>query len=304
MKKIFKIIGILLLIFVAILIAIPFVLESKIDVIFQNYADKNLNADLSFDDISLSLISSFPRAEVTVENLKITTRAPFKDETLTTAKSLSFEMPIGELFKDNEAPLIINEIIADEMVLTLKTNKNGSVNYDIVKEGKRKNETTHATSRSFSFDIENYELNNSAFTSIDDRENTNIYVTEIKHSGKGVFSGELTELDTKTEARISMSIDSTEYLSNNIIKLDALIDMDLEQSKYTFKENKGFINGLPLEFEGFVQMVEKGQDIDISFKNPESSFKNFLAVIPKAYAKNIENVNTTGNFTINGIIKG
>ena len=101
-----------------------------------------------------------------------------------------------------------------------------------------------------------------------------------------------------------MSVDSTEYLSNNIIKLDALIDLDLEQEKYTFKENKGFINALPLEFEGFVQMVEKGQEIDISFKNPESSFKDFLAVIPKAYAKNIENVNTTGNFTVNGIIKG
>ena len=101
-----------------------------------------------------------------------------------------------------------------------------------------------------------------------------------------------------------MSVDSTQYLSNNSIKLDALIGMDLEQNKYTFKENKGFINALPLEFEGFVQMVEEGQQIDIAFKNPESSFKDFLAVIPEAYAKNIENVNTTGNFTVNGVIKG
>ena len=60
MKKIFKIIGIILLIFVVILIAIPFVLESKIDAIVQNYADKNINAKVEFDDVSLSLISSFP----------------------------------------------------------------------------------------------------------------------------------------------------------------------------------------------------------------------------------------------------
>ncbi|EDP72397.1 putative outer membrane protein [Flavobacteriales bacterium ALC-1] len=306
MKKIFKIIGIVLLIFIAILIAIPFVLESKIDAIVQNYADENLDADLSFDDISLSLISSFPKAEVNVENLKITNRAPFKDETLATAKSISFEMPLGELFKSSEEPLVINEIIADEMLLTLVTNKNGTTNYDIVK----KDENTDTVSGSnkeasgFSFDIENYELNNSAFTYIDEGTNTKLYATEINHNGKGIFSGEQSELDTKTEARISMSIDSTEYLSNNIIKLDALIDLDLEEEKYTFKENKGFINALPLEFQGFVQMVEKGQQIDISFKNPESSFKDFLAVIPKAYAKNIENVNTTGNFTVNGIIKG
>ena len=306
MKKIFKIIGIILLIFLAILIAIPFVLESKVDTIVQNYADENLNSELSFDDISLSLISSFPKANVSVENLKITTRAPFEDETLATAKSISFEMPLGELFKGSDEPLIVNEILADELLLTLKTNKKGRVNYDILKEKEVEdtNVAQDSTSGSFSFDIENYELNNSAFTYIDEVSNTNLYATEINHSGKGIFSGEVSELDTKTEARISMSIDSTEYLSNNIIKLDALIDLDLENQKYTFKDNTGFINELPLEFEGYVQLVEEGQQIDIRFRNPESSFKSFLAVIPKEYTKNIENVETTGNFTINGVIKG
>ena len=304
MKKIFKIIGIILLIFIVILIAIPFVLESKIDTIVQNYAKENLDADLSFDDISLSLISSFPKAEVNVENLKITNRAPFKDETLATAKSLSFEMPVGQLFSGGEAPLTVTEIIANDMLLTIKTNKNGTSNYDIVKDNGDTSETADSNSSSFSFDIEHYELNNSAFTYIDETSNTQLYLTEINHSGNGVFSGELSELDTKTEAKISMAIDSTSYLSNNSIKLDALIDLDLEQEKYAFKENKGFINALPLEFQGFIQMVEEGQQIDISFKNPESSFKDFLAVMPKEYTKNIENVSTSGNFTVNGIIKG
>lgn len=306
MKKFLKIVGIILLIFIAILIAVPFVLESKIDAIVQNYADENLDADLSFDDVSLSLISSFPSAEVSVENLKIVNRAPFKGETLATAKALSFEMPIGELFKGSDEPLVVNEIIADELLLTLKTNKNGTTNYDIVKQDEDASTVSESEEQSsgFSFDIQNYELNNSAFTYIDEGSNTSLYATEINHNGKGIFSGEVSELDTKTEAKISMSVDSTQYLSNNSIKLDALIGMDLEQNKYTFKENKGFINALPLEFEGFVQMVEEGQQIDITFKNPESSFKDFLAVIPEAYAKNIENVNTTGNFTVNGVIKG
>ncbi|MAX69567.1 MAG: AsmA family protein [Flavobacteriaceae bacterium] len=305
MKKIFKIIGIILLIFIAILIAIPFVLESKIDTIVQNYADENLDADLSFDDISLSLISSFPKAEVSVDNLKITNRAPFEGETLATAKSLSFEMALGELFKGSDEPLAVNEIIADELLLTIKNNKNGTVNYDIVKQtNDAPSTTTETSSGSFTFDIKNYELNNSAFTYIDEETNTQVYVTEINHYGKGIFSGEKSELDTNTEANVSMSVDSAQYLNNNIIKLKALIDLDLEQQKYTFKDNKGYINALPLEFEGFLQMVEEGQQIDITFKNPESSFKDFLAVIPKEYSKNIENVTTTGNFTVNGIIKG
>ncbi|WP_178987415.1 AsmA family protein [Winogradskyella schleiferi] len=305
MKKFLKIIGIVLLLFIAILIAIPFVLESKIDTIVQNYADNNLDADLTFDDISLSLISSFPKAEVSVENLKIINRAPFEGETLATAKTLSFELGVMQLLKGTEEPLEVNEIIANELLLVLKTNKTGAVNYDIVKESATDTATQNTTnSTGFSFDIENYEINNSAFTYIDDTSNTTFYLTEINHNGKGIFSGGKSELDTNTEANITFAMDSIEYLSNNSLKLDALIDMDLEQQKYTFKENKGYINALPIEFEGFVQIVEAGQQIDISFKNPEASFKDFLAVIPKAYAKNIEDVSTTGNFTINGIIKG
>lgn len=306
MKKIFKIIGIILLIFITILIAIPFVLESKVDAIVKNYADKNLNAKLSFDDVSLSLITSFPKAEVSIDNLKIITLAPFEDETLIAAKSLSFEMPISELFNAEDEPLTVNEIIADELLLTLKTNASGSVNYDIVKPSETPETQTETAAKSsgFSFDIQNYELNNSAFTYIDEGTNTNFYATEINHNGKGIFSGGLSELNTTTTTKISMSIDSTSYLSNTIVKLDALIDLDLEQQKYTFKENKGFINALPLEFEGFIQLVEKGQQMDIAFKNPSSSFKDFLAVVPEAYSKNIESVKTTGNFTVNGIIKG
>lgn len=304
MKKIFKIVGVIVLLFIVILIAIPFVLESKIDTIVQNYADENLDADLSFDDISLSLISSFPKAEVSVVNLKISNRAPFKDETLATAKAISFEMAIGQLLNSAQEPLAVNEIIADELLLTLKTNKNGSVNYDIVKEKNSNSTPTDTTVSEFSFDIEHYELNNSAFTYIDEASNTTFYATEINHFGNGIFSGERSELVTETEAKISLSIDSTSYLINNSIKLNALIDLDLEQNKYTFKENKGFINALPLEFNGYVQMVENGQQLDITFKNPESTFKDFLAVIPQTYAKNIEDVETTGNFTVEGKIKG
>ena len=59
-----------------------------------------------------------------------------------------------------------------------------------------------------------------------------------------------------------------------------------------------------MQFKGYVKQLEDGQEIDISFENPGSSFKEFLAVIPKTYAKNLNNVNTTGNFKVNGVIKG
>lgn len=306
MKKLFKIIGIVLLIVLAILIAIPFVLESKIDTIVKNYADKNLNAKVTFDDISLGLITSFPKAKVNLENLQIINKVPFEGETLANAKSLSFEMPMSSLFKGEDEPLIINEIIADELLLTLKTNAKGSVNYDIVKPSEPQDANTETTSEDsgFTFDIQHYELNNSALTYIDEGANTKLYFTNINHEGNGMFSGDKSALETTTQLNMSMVIDSTTYLSNSKVKLDALLDLNLAESKYTFKENKGYINALPLQFNGYLQNLEDQQQIDISFKNPESNFKDLLAIIPEAYAKNIADVSTQGTFTLNGKIKG
>ncbi|MEC7262106.1 MAG: AsmA-like C-terminal region-containing protein, partial [Bacteroidota bacterium] len=67
---------------------------------------------------------------------------------------------------------------------------------------------------------------------------------------------------------------------------------------------KAMVNQLPLVFDGFVKLNDDNQEVDITFKTPSSDFKNFLAVIPEAYSKNIETVETTGNFEVNGHFKG
>ncbi len=304
MKKILKITGISLLSIIILLIIAPFLFQSQIKNIIKELINDNINAHVEFADVSLSFLRSFPKAHVTVSDLKITNFKPFEDETFVTVKDISFTMSIKELFKNTEEePIIINSISVDEAMLTLKTDTFGNTNYDIAKA----DETTDVSSTkssNFSFDIKDYRIKNSALAYIDEVSKMKIYVSELNHEGKGIFSADKSELDTKSDAHISFTMDSTNYLNNNSIKLDALIGLDLTNSIYTFKENKGYINQLPIEFHGFVKMLEDSQEVDISFENPGSTFKDFLAVIPEAYSKNIENVETTGNFKIKGIIKG
>ncbi|WP_292942659.1 AsmA-like C-terminal region-containing protein [Olleya sp. UBA1516] len=305
MKKKLKIAGISLLILVALLIASPFIFQSQIKDMVRNYINESVNAKVTFDDVDLSFIRSFPQANVTLDNLTITNVAPFENDTLAKVQILSLDMSIKELFKNaTEEPIIINSIAIDNAFVNLKTNKDGAVNWDITKTSDTPTTDNNSSSDGFVFDIENYSISNSAFNYLDETNNTIFKITNLNHSGNGTFSGDVSELDTKTEANVTFSMDGTEFLSNNSLKLDALIDLDLTNSKYTFKENKALINDLPLEFKGYVQLIEAGQDIDISFENPGSTFKDFLAVIPKTYAKNLDNVDTSGNFKINGIIKG
>ncbi|MFT5848116.1 AsmA-like C-terminal region-containing protein [Psychroserpens sp.] len=304
MKKAFKIIGITVLILLALLVAIPFAFQGKIKDMVKTVMNDNLNAKVEFSDVSLSFIRSFPKAHVTVEELMITNFKPFEGETFVSAKHIAFDMSIKELFKNtSENPIVVNSISVEEALLTLKTDALGNTNYDISKE-KGKTKATTDSSSGFSFDIKDYSIKNSALTYIDETSKTRMYITELNHTGNGTFSGEQSQLDTKTDAHVSFSIDSVQYLNQNKIKLDALIGINLKDQKYTFMENKGYINQLPLVFDGYIQMIEGGQEMDITFENPESSFKDFLAIIPETYSKNIENVETSGDFKVKGIVKG
>ncbi len=305
MKKALKIVGLSILIIIVLLLAIPFAFQSQIKDLVKNFINENVNARVEFSDVSLSLIKNFPRANVTVDDLIITTFEPFEGETLASIKSISFTMSVMELFKGEGEPLVVNSITVDEANLNLKNDAKGHTNYDISKskenEGK---ETTKKVSKPFSLDIEDYRLNKSTLTYIDEPSKMMLKISELNHNGKAKYSADKSELDTHTEAFVSFTMDSTNYLNNNSVMLDALIDMDFDTNTYTFKDNKAVVNQLPLEFTGYVQLLEEGQMVDLTFENPGASFKDFLAVIPETYSKNISQVETTGDFKVKGELKG
>jgi hypothetical protein len=303
MKKALKIIGIVLLVIVVILVAAPFLFESQIKDYVRKTANESVDAQVEFSDISLSFFRSFPQATVVIEDFSVINNEPFKGDTLAIGEEAQLEMSIKELFKGADEPKILDNIKVNNTYLNIKVDSLGNANYDIAIEDTTATAKDSA-STGFSFDLKHYEINNSRVKYLDEGQKLVLDVEELHHEGTGDFSLAESELDTKSNALVSLDYDGTNYLNRNKVSLDAVIQMDLENMRYTFLENEAMINQLPLTFEGFVQVNEDNNEIDLSFQTPSSDFKNFLAVIPATYAKNIENVETSGDFIVNGKIQG
>ena len=303
MKKALKIIGIVLLVIVVILVAAPFLFESQIKDYVRKTANESVDAQVEFSDISLSFFRSFPQATVVIEDFSVINNEPFRGDTLAIGEEAQLEMSIKELFKGADEPKILDNIKVNNTYLNIKVDSLGNANYDIAVEDTIATATDSA-STGFSFDLKHYEINNSRVKYLDEGQKLLLDVEELHHEGTGDFSLAESELNTKSNALVSLDYDGTHYLNRNKVSLDAVIQMDLENMRYTFLENEAMINQLPLTFEGFVQVNEDNNEIDLSFQTPSSDFKNFLAVIPATYAKNIENVETSGDFIVNGKIQG
>ena len=193
----------------------------------------------------------------------------------------------------------------DRARLHIKVDTDENANYDIALESETVNEPTTAQEpSSFTLHLQEYVFADAEIIYDDFATGLHLVISEMNHLGNGDLSLENSKLQTKTDALVSFEMDSTQYLSKNKVTLEALIGIDLQQNKYSFLENTALVNQLPLVFNGFVQINEDNQNVDISFKTPSSDFKNFLAVIPEAYATNLAGVATTGNFEVNGWCKG
>ncbi|MEX0287484.1 MAG: AsmA-like C-terminal region-containing protein [Flavobacteriaceae bacterium] len=302
-KKVLRILAILVLLIVVVLIAAPFFLEAKIGDIIKNNVNNNVNATLDFKAADLSLITSFPNAKLGLKNVSIVNNAPFEGDTLFAGEDLSLTMGIGQLFKGANDPIAIKNLAISGAKIHVIVNEKEVANYEIAKD-EGSSGTKTGVSESFSFDLQSYTISESRVIYDDRAAKVYLDVSDIEHSGKGDLSANASELDTNTEALVSFALDSANYLNNNVIKLDAIIGIDLIEDTYTFKKNEAFINQLPLVFEGFVKVNEDNQEVNLNFKTPSSDFKNFLAVIPQQYTKNIENVKTSGNFTVEGQFNG
>ncbi|MDT0684903.1 AsmA family protein [Autumnicola psychrophila] len=305
MKKALKIFGIFILVVVIILIAAPFVFETQIENFVKKTINKNVNAQVEFSEIDLSFFRSFPQATVVLKDVSVLNNAPFQGDTLALSEEVLLEMSVKELFKGSEEPKSIDEFRLNNAYVNIKVDSLGNANYDIaIEDSTATTATDTTTSSGFSFDLKHYEINNSRLKYLDEGSKMALHLEDLNHNGTGDFSLDESELDTETTALVTFDFDGTNYLNRNKVALDAVIQIDLENMRYTFLENEAMINQLQLTFDGYVQVNEDNNEIDLSFKTPSSDFKNFLAVIPEEYAKNIENVETNGDFVVNGIIRG
>jgi len=304
-KKILRVIAIVAVVVLGLAIALPFLLEGKIADIIKNKVNQSINATFDFEDANLSLIKSFPEAYVDLQGVTLINKAPFEGDTLFSAGDIALHMSISELFKSADEPIGINKLSLEAAKLHIKVDTAENANYDIALEEEPAASNSASGQRSsFTFDLKEYTITDSKMIYDDFSSGMHLVISDMNHSGSGDLSLENSKLQTKTEALVSFELDSTQYLNQNKVALDALIGIDLKENKYSFLENSALVNQLPLVFDGFVKVNEENQEVDISFKTPSSDFKNFLAVIPEAYAANLDGVTTTGNFEVNGMFEG
>lgn len=301
MKKTLKITGIIILALFALLLILPFAFKGKINQAIRTQINNSLNVTVEFSSAGLSFIRNFPDATITLNDINIVGKDDFSTDTLFNGKKLMCTVNLKSIFKGSNYE--IKSINLSDAAIKLLVLENGKVNWDIMKPSE--NIDTTSGSSSFKAALKSAKLSNVYFSYIDKE-------SDIKFITDGVnatLSGDLTESRTKLDVegtieKLYTSYEGIPYLNNVHTDVKSLLDADIENYIFKFRESEITLNDLKIIADGMFAMPEDGYDMDIRFKTGDNTFKSFLSLIPAIYAKDFDQLKTSGAMSLDGFVKG
>ncbi|WP_417590154.1 AsmA-like C-terminal region-containing protein [Owenweeksia hongkongensis] len=306
MKRLFQVLGTLILLVVAAAIILPIVFKDEIIARAKEEMNKNLTATVDFKDIDISLFRSFPDFALTLEETTVDGKGIFEGTRLAEIGSFNVDLNLYSVISGNTYE--IEGIQIKDATVHVVVDTSGATNYDIVKASEEEEEEVEETtegSSSFKLNLKGYELEN--FNLIyDDRPGAMaVHIKNLNHTGSGDFTEVVVNLTTKTTIdALTFDYEGVAYLSKTKVDADINVALDQEAFKITFQENRVAVNDLALKFDGWVLMPEDDIDMDLSFEAPDNNFKSVLSLIPAMYAEDFASVKTTGDFNLKGMAKG
>ncbi len=302
MKKLLKWIGIIVLVLLILLISIPILFKGKIVAKIKEEANKTLNAKFDFSDFSLSLIRHFPDFSMAIDNLSIINVEPFAGDTLVYTKTASVTVDLMSVISGDQ--LKIKSVDLNSPVMNFLVTKEGKPNWDIMKPTPVA-EQKETKSSGFKATLQKYSVENGRVIYDDKSLGFFLSLDNFNHTGKGDFTQDLFTLATKTECKaLTLSYGGVSYLNRIKTTIDADLDMDMKNFRFTFKDNKIFLNELELGFSGWLAMPDTNVDMDLKFSAAKSDFKNFISMIPAVYKDGFKDIKASGKMSFDGWAKG
>jgi len=302
MKKILGFLFVLLLLVVAALILIPMLFKGKILDFAKKTINEEVNAKVDFDDVNLSLIKSFPDFSICLEKYKVEGLNEFEKILLAKGDEACVKANFWSVINP-ENGLKINGVHLSKPVINIVVNKNGKANFDIMKPSEVT--TTTQESTAYELNLENYSIENGNFSYYDKASELFMHADAIQHEGSGNFKQTIYDLITETKAKnVTFSSGGINYINKAAVDLDAIFNIDLDQSKYTLKDNELLLNALRINTEGFVQTIKDDIKMDLKFNTPGTTLKELISLVPGAYTKDYDSVKADGSVAFGGYVKG
>ncbi len=304
MKKAAKIIGLCLIVFLILLVSLPFLFKGKLIGLVKKEANGMLNAQMDFGESGLNFFSNFPHATISLSDFYIVGTGDFQGDTLVYAKKIEATANIKSFFCNSGYE--ISKIQIDGAKLHAIVSKDGKMNWDIMKPEDEKNNEKDSSSSDFKITLKSVRINESDIVYNDTPMNMSLIVKKFNLNLSGDMTADETLIKTDFMSEsFDFVMDGIHYLSNIKVSGDVQLNADLKNNKYTFSNNMFRLNEIEAGLDGWFAMpTEEKMEMDIRLNTPMTQFKDILSLIPAIYSRDFKDLTASGDVVFDAYIKG
>ncbi len=287
------------------LILVPIFFKDEIKNMVINEVNNSLNAKLSMGDFDLTFVSSFPNMTIELNDTKLIGVGKFKGVELANVKQ--FVANVGFWSVVSGEQIEIDRIHLEEPNFDIRILPDGTANYDIVKPDSIKTPDQQEEPSNFKLSLKEYSISKADIKYDDQSSDMYAEIKNLEHTGTGDLTAEEIDFETITSIdELTYTMDGISYLRK--VKTNAKVNLLMEFTestlKFTLKENEFKLNALNFSLDGFYEMFDKHDNMDLKLNASKATFKDFLSLIPVFYQSGYENMVTKGNMSLGGSIKG
>lgn len=291
--------GTLLLLSIVALALVPILFEDQIVGLVRSKLNEQVDATIDFEDVDLTLLSTFPNLTVEVSGLTITGKEKFEGTQLLSARSI--RLGIGLFTLITEDTIEIESVEIEQPKVHVVVTEDGAANYDILAETP---EPAEPSPQSLDFEIKRYQIDDGSI--LYEQPGTRLALDGLSHVGRLRVSGPVQTLSSQTKVeRITAKLGGIQYLKEAKGRLDLDATLQSQEQSLTIDEIRIAINELALRGSGSVGWSGEGLMVDLKVASERGMpLKALVSAVPNAYSADFEGMKASGSFSIEAEVDG
>jgi hypothetical protein len=292
------------LLLIVLLALVPLLFRGRIEAALQTQLEKSVAAQVTWSGAGMSLLRDFPNATLTVHDLAVVGVDAFAGDTLLSLERLRTELDLGSVWRAvfGDGAIDVRGIAVERPSVRLVRLEDGRASWDIVKPRE-----VSADSERDPMDVTLRSLTiRDGRLLIDDRAaGLSGSVSALEHTLSGDFRQSRFVIRSRTSAdTVSLRFGGVPWLSRAAVGIDADIDADRVERRYTLRDNVVRVNALELRSEGSLALGTDSSAVDVSFSAPGTAFADILSLVPAIYTQSFATLRTAGTLSMNGRVHG
>lgn len=299
MKRFLKITATVVAVVLVVAIVTPLLLRGKIGDIVKREANAMLAARLDFEKLDISLLRNFPNASLNLKGLTLVGTDRFEGDTIVAARRITVVVNLMSLVGDEGFE--VRKIILASPALHAHKLADGAVNWDVMKPSEQADTTATEESApsSFRLSVRDFRLTDAVIRYEDDSTGMELRTAPLSLRLSGDMSAESTQLDLDLLAGgVDFTQGGVPLLHDAELALDAEIDADLAEGRFTFSRNTLRLNAIEMRLDGWVQQVGDALAMDVSAGCSKVRFKDLLSLIPAFYKHEFRSLAASGELSM------